>query len=79
MPIIDGIEYIDSPKVSGSMDTALDEINIINVPLSGRKKVGEDEYKRITRRDVIQKAKDIAENIAYANEYLSGKYILDGK
>lgn len=78
MPIIDGIEYIDSPKVSGSMDTALDEINVINVPLSGRKKVGENEYKRITRRDVIQKAKDIAKNIVYADEYLSGKYILDG-
>ena len=78
MPIINGIEYIDAPEVSGSMDTALDETNIINVPLSGRKKVGENEYKKITRRDVIQKAKDIAKNIAYADEYLSGKYILDG-
>ena len=60
-------EYTD-PFYNGSMDSTLDDVNHIGITLSGRKRkqdaapddTSNNAYEKITRRDVIQKAKDIA-------------------
>ena len=49
MPIIDGIEYIDSPEHSGSMDTVLNPASFFDTS-------------HLKRRELINDAKLLASN-----------------